>query len=302
MTTNLSYRTANSLTVDERVHCQTLIERCHHYDHTAKDPYLNQQFNYFPDLPAFILAYANQQLVGVAILYADSDPQSAVPAEVSLFVDPDYRHHGIGHHLQQLAMQLLQRAGYTTIYYVSEAVFLDQHPTFLSRWQLKSTPQVEVQLTLGLSHPFPPTITSTDTVRPMLEKDLTTLLPAYATSFEIADPQVARTYLQGTYQDPASQAYVLLNQDQLPIGYAAFNLSQDRYAYLFGLFIAPAYRNQGLSQKFLTALWPQLIAQQIHQVKLAVESDNDLAQHLYHQVGFQTETQIVYLTAQTDES
>ncbi|KRN33491.1 GNAT family N-acetyltransferase [Weissella halotolerans] len=300
MSNHYTYHAQTNLTSTELAACQAIVLRCHQYDHSAKDPYFSQQFNFFPTMPTFILAYLADQLIGFAVLYADSDPKDLEPVEVTLLVDPSFRHQGIGQSLRRQAEHLLTSIGYTKIYFVSELNFLKRQPTFLTKWQLKQTGQVEVQLSLNLKRFAHQSIKSIpSTVRPMKGTDIPTLIPAYCAIFNFTDHTVAMTYLTAAHQDVRCATYVLLNQDQVPIGYAALDLSQTNYYYLFSFFIAPGHRNQGLGSAFLNTLWSQLVGHHADIVKLAVEHDNQLARHLYHKVGFKEETQIVYLSTQS---
>ncbi|MDF7638713.1 hypothetical protein PT285_04785 [Lactobacillus sp. ESL0791] len=74
--------TAN-LTNIQKTEVNELMEKIHQHDGTCKDPYLSNQYSYFPEMPIFISAYESGALVGFVMIYADEKPNE----EVDLYVE-----------------------------------------------------------------------------------------------------------------------------------------------------------------------------------------------------------------------
>ncbi|HBG91215.1 MAG TPA: hypothetical protein DDW47_03910, partial [Lactobacillus acetotolerans] len=59
-----------NLSKKELEEANDLINQVEGYDHTYRRPYLSNQYNYFPDMPSFVLYYNEKQLIGLLTLYA----------------------------------------------------------------------------------------------------------------------------------------------------------------------------------------------------------------------------------------
>ena len=68
-----------------------LVQECNKVDGGYRLPYLDNNYNADPEMPAFFLAEMDGQTIGFLSVYADEPGQ----AEVSLYVLPMYRRQGL---------------------------------------------------------------------------------------------------------------------------------------------------------------------------------------------------------------
>lgn len=275
----------------QEVAVQHLISKVHEYDQTFRDPYLSNRFNYFSDMPALFLALNRQELIGLLTLYADEDSSGSV--DVTLNVVPAWRRQGVAKQLWQAARPVLQQYGYHDAEFLVEKAFLTAAPNFLANTELAADPVSEFQMTLKVnSHHERDTDLD---VAALQAADIPALLPAYVDAFPDSNKEEANRYLTENLQSHSSCGYVCRYQGKL-IGYCAVDFGE--YDYLFGLFIAKNYRGQGLGSRFIAQLTQQLAAVRHHSFKLAVESDNPAAHHVYRKANFKDESEIFYLQAE----
>ncbi|OEY83686.1 hypothetical protein NT95_05170 [Oenococcus kitaharae] len=279
------------LSSQQTVAAQHLISKVHEHDQTFRDPYLSNRFNYFADMPAFFLALHGQELIGLLTLYADEDPSGSV--DVTLNVVPAWRRQGVAKQLWQAARLVLRQYGYYEADFLAEKTFLKTAPDFLANTGLVADPVSEFQMTLKVNghQEKDPDLN----VTAMQAADIPALLPAYVDAFPDSNKEEAKHYLTENLQADGSFGYVCRYQGQM-IGYCAVDFGE--YDYLFGLFIAKNYRGRGLGSRFIVQLTQQLAAVRHHSFKLAVESDNPAAHHVYRKAAFKDEGEIFYLQAE----
>lgn len=273
-----------NLSSSQHQQADELIQQVQAHDHTHRDPYLSNQFNVFPDMPAFFLASQQQELVGLLTLYADEGPSGSV--DVTLNVLPKYRRQGVARQLWQSAKQTLRQYGYQQVEFMTEQIFLEQAPALLQNMQLTQDPVHEFQMIAPLHH-----VAKQEShlqVHPLRETDIETLLPVYCEAFDASFDE-ARRYLTVSYTARDKISYVGKIDGKL-IGYCAIDAGS--YNYLFGVCIAAAYRHQGLGSRFLDQVMGQVADKPL---KLGVESDNLIARRLYQKLGFTDETQVWYV-------
>ena len=116
-----------------------LTEKVKKADKTYSNFYLSNQFNYFQDMPTFILAYDENKLVGLTMLYADECPEEEV--EVNLEVAPEIRRQQIATGMFEHAKRIMVQYGYHKWVFVTEKVFLEKNPSFLKNMSLKVVPE-----------------------------------------------------------------------------------------------------------------------------------------------------------------
>ncbi len=288
----ITYRETTHLNQQELSQIGQLIEVIHEEDQSFRDPYLSNQFNFFSEMPAFILVYRQQQLVGLATLYADGEPGERV--EVYVGINPADRRQGLAASLIQRMKQILDHYGYPSMVFLSERTFLNRHPGFLQQTKLYVNPVSEWQMVC----------TGSAVVMkksPLLElqelqsKDIADLLESYLEAFPESTPAEAERYLTETIASSQETPYIYKHGGTI-IGYCAVNHGE--YDYLFGLFIKHDQRGKGYATSFLQDLIEHLQIDQDHPLKLAVESDNPGAYHLYCKTGFICESEVVYLEKQ----
>ncbi len=288
--TTIRFLAEPCLTQAHEAAAKKLISRVHQNDGSRRDPYLNNDFNTFKEMPAFFLAFYGPRLVGLLTLYADESPQDG-EVDVTINVLPEFRRRKIAQHLWRDAKRTLKRYGYEHAEFLSEHAFLKQNPNFLTKTKLQPDEISEFQL-VAPSTPKKSQI-STDPlqVRLITEQDIPNLLPVYMAAFDETDGSGSARYLKTAVRK--QNGYVAL-LDGETIGYSAVDFGD--YNYLFGLFIAEKYRGQGLGTRFVHDLMVKTANQ--YPFKLGVDSDNIAAIKIYQHNGFETETQLFYLTAQ----
>lgn len=134
------------LSESELVAIKELIKLCQQADQTHRQPYLSNILNFDKEMPAFILAYLEDKLVGLLAIYADD---KAEPAEVSILVAPDYRRQGIASQLIKKFDQIKSNYQLQGLEFWTEQVFLDQHPSFLENTGLVADEEKEIWLSRG---------------------------------------------------------------------------------------------------------------------------------------------------------
>ncbi|MEB3365461.1 GNAT family N-acetyltransferase [Lactobacillus sp. R2/2] len=123
-----------TLNNDETKRAAALTKRIHQADNTYSNIYLSNKYNYFGDMPTFVLAYEGQKLIGLTMLYADDGPAEEV--EVNLVVDPEFRRHHVASKMWKRAKHILLQYGYHKWEFPTEKVFLAKNPDFLANCNL----------------------------------------------------------------------------------------------------------------------------------------------------------------------
>ncbi|MDF7668149.1 GNAT family N-acetyltransferase [Lactobacillus sp. ESL0703] len=275
-----------ALTNSELKRAHELIAASQQFDHTAKEPYLSNRYNYFSQMPAFVLAYRDQRLVGLTMLYADEEPGSEV--ELSMIVAPTLRRQGIATEMFEHAVRISQKYGYSQYSFVSEKIFLQQNPDFLkntaltitdSEYFMKTSKAIDVLPLQGL------------TVRQMTEADVAEVAKSYSASFE--EPlTTTMNYLVQGLQDPTGLSFVLLYQDKI-VGYCGVDCGQTDY--FFGLFIAESFRGRGFATFFIKQMMAILHKQGSRDFSIEVDCSNLAAIHVYQNAGFKITSEVDYL-------
>ncbi|WP_461225929.1 GNAT family N-acetyltransferase [Lacticaseibacillus suihuaensis] len=275
------------LTPSQRQAASALTAQVQEHDQLKRAPYLDNQFNYDRTMPAFFMAWEQAALIGYATLYADEAPGGCV--DVALYVAPSWRRRGVATALWQAAAAVLRAFGYPDYEFLCEASWLRAAPGFLAQAQLAlNGDPAEYQLVAPRGSGQ--ALAGDLSVRAMTAADIDAVLPLYQAAFpEAADS--APLYLTQTLRGKTNAAYLLIEAGR-PIGYAAVD-DGPGYAYLFGVFIAAARRNQGLGTRFVAALLHRLSATE--PVRLGVEADNPAACRAYAKAGLVTEATVWYL-------
>ncbi|WP_461218288.1 GNAT family N-acetyltransferase [Lapidilactobacillus salsurivasis] len=285
----LNFQIVTQLSDQQTEEIVDLIAQCHLYDGGAKDPYLDNRFNYFQEMPWVALASSNQHVVGVATIYADAQPPEE--AEMAVFVLPQKRRQGIGRRLGELCQTTLHQYGYDQWEYWTELAFLNREPDFLAAIGLTADPNWELQMARPQQATLALPARAKTVLRPLSLAEIPAVLPIYQAAFPENTVDSTRQYLLGCLQDQQNDFQVLWRGSE-PLGACAINLDVDR-AYLFSLFISPERQGNGWGTYLLNQLC--LTYDQVPTLRLSVEASNVQAHHLYERAGFQVETTVIYL-------
>ena len=282
-------RATNQLTEKERKAAKALIASCQAYDQTFREPYLSNMLNFDPNMPAFFLYYQEGELLGLLTVYADDED-----VEVSILVDPSHRRQGVGRAMYRSFEKEMVAYPIRSVTFQTERVFLDRHPDLASHWGVVEDEETETWLGRDKT---PYALDSRSDVKVLLAD------PAYVEEIAqlhhqaFSNPEetldVSRRYITEALKDSDGLLYILLKEAQV-IGVCTVDLSGNSN-YLYGLAIAEAYRGQGYGSYLAKSVVNQLIAHNAKPFQIAAEDNNVGAKHLYENIGFVKQTQVVYL-------
>ncbi|MBM7543365.1 ribosomal protein S18 acetylase RimI-like enzyme [Weissella beninensis] len=287
------YRQVSKLSPMERQQVTQVIEVCHQADHTADSPYLENSFNVYPAMPAFILAYQGPVLGGFATIYADDTTK----ASVNLLVAPLYRRQGVGQELLQRTQTILKTWGYPVpeVEYITEQAFLAANRDFLTNWQLDvlATGEYLMEYDAQLVKPVqsqPSQVQVTLAQR----QDIDQIAQVNYRSFKDSTLALYQRYAAVNYQDELIDLYKITLNDVI-IGSAAVECGQEM-AYIFSLAITPAHQGRGLGKAAVKELLTAIALTRVDlPIRLNVEISNLPAYKVYCANGFKKLTEIVYL-------
>lgn len=289
----MEFKVTNRLTAEQQGAATELISNCQQYDQLFDMPYLANTFNLYPDMPAFILAYQDQDLIGFASLYAATD----FDVNVMIYVAPSQRRQGIGRGLFEQAKIICRTYGYVEMIIQTEqqqlvkmpwldAKFKLQHATdmaeTLMQWCIKNSAQNrESKLAMAV------------TVRQLTPDDINVLAQIHAAGFDDEFADVTND-LQATFGDPNLKVYVFELKQQI-IGSVTIELATPTTGYLFGYVIKKQLQGKGYGQQALAQVMQLIEIQGLKTISLAVDKKNVRAQYIYQKYGFVCQTTLEYL-------
>ena len=280
-----------TLNSQELVNCQKLIEKVHRFDQTYSDPYLSNAYNYFEQMPTFVLAYVGQKLVGLVMLYADEKPNDLV--DVYVLVDPEFRRQQIASKMIDDAQKILNKYGYTNFCFPCEENFLNRNPQFLAKTHLNLIDDAEY----NMATKQPTKIKQTDhlnqvlTIANLRKRDIEQVAQLQSRAFGESLSSSTKYIAQSLTNDQI-KSFVLLFNDEI-VGYCA--VDRGKVDYLFGLFIADKWQKQGFGSYFIKKIMELLQEQGSQKFVLDVEVDNHCAIQAYQNAGFKIRSKNIYL-------
>lgn len=276
----------SSLTADELIQAKQLIQRVQEADGTTREPYLSNMLNADPDMPAFFLAYKEQELVGLLVIYADDEE-----AELALLVDPAYRRQGIARKLYALFQQETVSYPISEVTFWTEGVFLEKHPDLPANWGLVVSPDRDTWLVRQrLAYDVDE---QADLVFGLAEPQNLEAVARFQSQVFGNDYEISLRYAREAFLDTGSQLYILQKDGEV-IASCTVDLSSD-YNVLYGLAVLPSHQGKGYGTYLVQSVVNALIEQTDKAFQIAVEDDNVGARRLYEKIGFAEQTQIIYL-------
>lgn len=285
-----------NLSPEQRRDATELVKAVETHDHTYREPYLSNQFNYSLTMASFFLAYYDDHLIGLVSLYTDGG--AGTMADVFVLVHPEHRRQGVATAMWRAAKPVLLANGYAQWEFITEKVFLNAHPDFLTRTGLSADPETEYQMATAAAR-FSAPLHSPGHIRQLRTEDVEALVPLYAAAFADQSPSEARTFLTRAIPDAQTLTYVYVLDRQL-VGSCAVDISGTS-DYFFSLFIGADYQNQGLGTDMVRQIMAVRSAAAPRAFTLGVEANNPAALHVYTNAGFNTQTEVVYLVCPTKE-
>ena len=280
----------------EQRQANELTERVQKADKTYSDFYLSNQFNYFQDMPTFILAYDENKLVGLTMLYADEGPEEEV--EVNLEVDPEFRRQGIATRMFEHAKRIMVQYGYHKWEFVTEKVFLEKNPSFLKNMSLKVVPEDSDYYMRTVE---PVMIEKTDklnqvlAVKPLTMSYVDQVAKAHSNAFGDAIATSTK-YIKNSLLDKDTKSFILLKGNEV-LGYCAVDHGENE-DYFFGLFIDKPFRGKGFGTFFIKKMMVILQKEGSKVFALNADVDNKAAIHIYEKAGFKILSETLYLKSQ----
>ena len=289
----VKYVQTKNLDSKQKLATRKVINACHYFDKTADEPYLESSFNLYEMMPAFVLAYNAEQLVGFATIYADD----AQKASVSVLVSPEFRKNGIGRELFSQVQAILDKWNYipSMVEYITEKVFIESNFKILAAFGLVIMADGEYLMEYDSQRPTTTVLRHADLkVLPATEADLAVIGKINYASFGDGDAKLYQHYAEVNYHDTSIDLYKFVLNDEI-IGSAAIECGQGM-AYIFSLAIVPNLQGKGIGKEAVK----QLITR-INKIKswlpirLNVDKSNPAAYKVYVANGFKTLTEIIYL-------
>lgn len=284
----MNYMIKPRLSVEEKVACEQLVKACHQHDGTFHQPYLDNLYNFDHNMPAFILAEEGE-LAGFLSIYADEPSE----AQLELFVHPDQRRKGLASQLLQEFGKIAEQYGLTDLSYVTEQIFVNQHPDVLSHFGLAVTDERE--LWLVLPHQTFPLEERADVQVALASLEyLESIAQFQAKAFE-QELDYARHYARESIQNQEAWLYILQKGEQV-LASVTVDVSQGSN-HFFGLAVDVDHQGQGLGTYLMKSVINLLARENDNYFQIVVEKDNQAALHLYQKLGFETKTEVVYCVA-----
>lgn len=263
-----------------------LVQECSKVDGGYRLPYLDNNYNADPEMPAFFLAEMDDQTIGFLSVYADEPSQ----AEVSLYVLPSYRRQGVANQLLAAFAKVADKYDLTEIEYIAELAFLNDLPDYARRFDYQ-----EGEAEIWLAQPAQ--------TFPLEEREgIEVLQGSLDLAEEIADFQsqvfetpldVALKYAQESISSASSLLYILMKDDRVV---ASVSVDTDFGTnYFFGLAVDQDFQGQGLGSYLLLASMQDLNVRNGQDFQIVVEKQNTRALKLYKKLGFKEMTEVVYL-------
>ncbi|HFI0042001.1 TPA: GNAT family N-acetyltransferase [Streptococcus suis] len=285
---NLKIVSRNLLSESELVACQQLNRECQIADGSHRQPYLSNMLNFDKSMPAFLLAYKEDTLLGLLAVYADDKEDFA---EVSLLVRPDVRRRGIGSQLLACFERIQKEHQLLGPLFVTEQVFLEHHPNLLKNMNLVADEERETWLCRN-RQPFEDVNLSDLTFALAVESDIPAIANFQSRAFDTT-LEVSEQYAKEAIQDENSILYIIKNNEKV-LGSCTVDLSTS-YNYLYGLAVDEDARGRGIGTNLVKLVINDLIERNSKDFQIAVEEENEGAWMLYRKLGFEEQTQIVYL-------
>lgn len=263
-----------------------LVQECNKADGGYRLPYLDNNYNVDPEMPAFFLAEMDGRTIGFLSVYADEPGQ----AEVSLCVLPSYRRQGVANKLLAAFSKVADKYELTEIEYVAEQAFLNEQSDFARRFDYQ-----EGEAEIWLAQPaqtFP--LEEREGIEVLQGSlDLAEEIATFQSQVFETPLNVALKYAREAVSSAFSLLYILKKDHRVV---ASVSVDTDFGTnYFFGLAVDQDFQGQGLGSYLLLASMQDLNKLNGQEFQIVVEKQNTRALKLYKKLGFKEMTEVVYL-------
>lgn len=263
-----------------------LVQECNKADGGYRLPYLDNNYNVDPEMPAFFLAEMDGRTIGFLSVYADEPGQ----AEVSLYVLPAYRRQGVANKLLAAFSKVADKYELTEIEYVAEQAFLNEQSDFARRFDYQ-----EGEAEIWLAQPaqtFP--LEEREGIEVLQGSlDLAEEIATFQSQVFETPLNVALKYAREAVSSAFSLLYILKKDHRVV---ASVSVDTDFGTnYFFGLAVDQDFQGQGLGSYLLLASMQDLNKLNGQEFQIVVEKQNTRALKLYKKLGFKEMTEVVYL-------
>ena len=258
-----------------------LVQECNKVDGGYRLPYLDNNYNADPEMPAFFLAEMDGRTIGFLSVYADEPDQ----AEVSLYVLPAYRRKGVANQLLAAFSKVVDKYDLTEVEYIAELAFLNGHSDFARRFEAEIWLAQPVQT-------FP--LEKREGIEVLQGSlDLAEEIAAFQSQVFETPLDVALKYAREAVSSASSLLYILKKDGRVV---ASVSVDTDFGTnYFFGLAVDQDFQGQGLGSYLLLASMRGLNERNGQEFQIVVEKQNTRALKLYKKLGFKEMTEVVYL-------
>ena len=277
----MKVRIYSALPEKEKQELFELVQECNKVDGGYRLPYLDNNYNADPEMPAFFLAEMDGQTIGFLSVYADEPGQ----AEVSLYVLPSYRRQGVTGFAK-----VADKYDLTEIEYVAELAFLNDQPDFARRFDYRKD-EAEIWLAQP-AQTFP--LEKREGIEVLQGSlDLAEEIAAFQSQVFDTPLDVALKYAREAVSGGSSLLYILKKDGRVV---ASVSVDTDFGTnYFFGLAVNQDFQGQGLGSYLLLASMQDLNERNGQEFQIVVEKQNTRALKLYKKLGFKEMTEVVYL-------
>ena len=263
-----------------------LVQECNKADGGYRLPYLDNNYNADPEMPAFFVAEMDGRTIGFLSVYADEPGQ----AEVSLYVLPAYRRQGVANKLLAAFSKVADKYELTEIEYVAEQAFLNEQSDFARRFDYQ-----ESEAEIWLAQPaqtFP--LEEREGIEVLQGSlDLAEEIATFQSQVFETPLNVALKYAREAVSSAFSLLYILKKDHRVV---ASVSVDTDFGTnYFFGLAVDQDFQGQGLGSYLLLASMQDLNKLNGQEFQIVVEKQNTRALKLYKKLGFKEMTEVVYL-------
>lgn len=288
----MKIKSTNKLNEKEIKSIEKLLTKVNNFDGTYREPYLDNDYNFDKDMPAFFMAYNDLgDLIGILATYADSKD-----VEIQLKIDPDYRRRKIATCLYKTFLKETKKYNLNTVSFVTEEIFLDNNPDIIKNLNLTRCDSEEFQLSRKFNKEN--LDNKSDDTNLIFEKasmkDVDELTQLMHEAFD-SPLDIAERYNISSINSDTVAIYVLRNDKDI-ISRVSVDFASD-VNYMYSVATKKAYLRQGHAYNLLSKTIKEFEKENSKDFQIAVDVENIKAKNLYKKLGFNIDTKILYLDA-----